>query len=219
VRTRRARRNAAHRARPNAAVRRRVALLISTPAFEALILLLIIINGILIGIQTYDPVNAVMEDTLDKVGMCCMYIFLSEVLLKCVAYGPITYLSDAWNFFDFAIVLLTFEGSRQLSVFRLFRLLKIFRIFRVLRLIKRIEPLHKIVSGLIKVRTRSLPPPSSATSEKETDDDCSANRPRALNRASLTCAATARRRARRTKNALDSCLSCANRRCRRSCGS
>jgi voltage-gated sodium channel len=114
-------------------------------AFRATIFLLILLNTISLGLETFllhDPLNR----ALDIFNSICTLIFVLEILLKLFAYGR-TFFKDGWNIFDTVIVMISILPIvKVLSVMRLFR---VFRVFRALRMMKQLNKLHVIVQALI----------------------------------------------------------------------
>jgi hypothetical protein len=117
-------------------------------SFNYFIIIVIIIAGINVGVQTYseDPLLSL----LDAVILIC---FSVEVLLKILAEGfkPWRYWTGKdwkWNNFDFTIVFMSLPfwgglfGSGSLALLRLVRLM------RLGKLIKKIPALQMIVQGL-----------------------------------------------------------------------
>ena len=130
---------------------------VSSHAFDGAILLVIVANAIVLGLQTYPRVVDEWGDTLTFLNGVFLGIFVVELLLRIVSYGkrPQDFFRNGWNAFDFIVVSLAFlPGIRESStLLRLARLLRIVRIFRVL------PDLRILVVGVV----RSLPPLFSMT--------------------------------------------------------
>ena len=116
--------------------------LIEGKFFQNFILCIIIINGIILGIQTYQnlPINFLkILDLLDKL---MLGIFVIELILKLFVYKK-DFFKKGWNNFDFLIITISLiPSSGGLSI------LRAFRIFRVLRLVTNIKSIKKVVSGM-----------------------------------------------------------------------
>eukprot|EP00949_MAST-11_sp_MAST-11-sp1_P001290 g1290.t1 len=116
--------------------------------FQAFIIGVICIAGLLVGFSLYDVRSRqallaalVMENLV-------VLIFCWEMEVKLVAEGrrPWLYFTDAWNVFDFFIVFAGFiplGGGGAIMVLRLLRLL------RVLKLVRALPKLRILVIGLI----------------------------------------------------------------------
>ncbi len=119
--------------------------------FQRGIIALIILNGIVIGVETSPRMMAGYGTILIGLNHIILAIFVAEALLKIWAVWPRPgeYFSDGWNLFDFSVVVLSLipASGQFATVARLLRLL------RVIRLISTIPELRLIVSTLI----RSLP--------------------------------------------------------------
>lgn len=124
---------------------KKIKALVEHKIFNNVILIIIIINSIVIGLQTSAAIEAKIGFVLGIIDMVCLVIFTIEIVLKLLAYG-IRFFLDGWNIFDFIIVLLSFlTGLSFLSSFRAFR------IFRVLRTLKAARGL-KALKGLRTLR-------------------------------------------------------------------
>jgi voltage-gated sodium channel len=116
--------------------------------FQNTITLLIILAGILVGIETYPSMEARYGTVLHLLDKIILGAFIVEIVVKVAAEGrkPWRYFVDPWNVFDFVIVaaaLLPFGGSAA-TVLRLLRLL------RVLKLVRALPKLQLLVSALLK---------------------------------------------------------------------
>ena len=125
--------------------------LVSAPAFEWGIIAVIIINAILLGMETSPALNDRYGDLMHAGNWIALGIFIVEALLKMIALAPRIdrYFRDGWNIFDFSVIvfaLIPATGGLAM-VARLARLL------RALRLISTIRELRLIVSALV----RSIP--------------------------------------------------------------
>jgi len=118
------------------------------PAFNNFIVFIICMAGINVGMQLDAPfeskegMNAL--DTLDDVILC---IFAAEVVIKVIAekLQPWCYFFDAWNRFDFIIVV----GSMIPGTGNTIMLVRLLRLFRVLKLVKKLPQLAVIVNALM----------------------------------------------------------------------
>ena len=102
----------------------------------------IVINAIVIGMETSPALMARFGILLGAIDTIAIVIFVIEILLKLLVYR-VNFFKNGWNIFDFAIVavaLLPTGGS--LSVLRALRIL------RALRLISAMPKMRKVVQGL-----------------------------------------------------------------------
>jgi voltage-gated sodium channel len=116
--------------------------------FQNFVTIVIIAAGVLVGISTYSEFASRHESILEFLNLTILIIFIIEILVKLVAEGkkPWRYFMDAWNIFDFIIVVAAFLpfGGSSVAILRLLRLL------RVLKLIKALPKLQMLVGALLK---------------------------------------------------------------------
>lgn len=117
--------------------------IVEHPYFSKTIMLVIILNALLIGLETYPSIynsNVELFRTLDNV---VLLIFIVEMVLKLSAYR-FEYFRDGWNLFDFGIVMLSivFINTNIVSV------LRIVRVLRILRTITAFPSLRRLVKVL-----------------------------------------------------------------------
>lgn len=119
--------------------------------FERSIIILILINAVLLGAETFGSVRQEYSGAIHLAYNLILLAFILEAVLKLAAHWPTpqNYFKDGWNVFDFTIILLSFlpVGGSTAMVARMVRLL------RVLRLMSALPELRVLVSTLL----RSLP--------------------------------------------------------------
>lgn len=107
------------------------------------IIVVIILNAILLGMETSDALMARAGTIITLLDKLCLAIFIAEIAMKLIAYGP-RFFRSGWNVFDFVIVgAALIPGSQSLSVLRALRIL------RVLRVISVAPRLRRVVEGFI----------------------------------------------------------------------
>ncbi len=116
--------------------------------FERIIIGLIILNAIVLGIETYPVIAVPYEPVLLSINRIVLIIFVIEAVLKITAATPVfsRYFGDGWNLFDFSIVV--FSLIPQTGEFAL--IARTIRLLRILRLITAVPELRLIVATLIK---------------------------------------------------------------------
>ncbi len=128
-----------------AAFLRRIA---DSPKFQNFITAVILLAGIIVGIQTSPTAVSVAGHVLDMIDYIILGIFIIEIVVKLGAEGnkPWRYFLDPWNVFDFVIVSVCFMpvNAQYVAVLRLARLL------RVLKLVRALPKLQILVSALLK---------------------------------------------------------------------
>lgn len=116
--------------------------------FQNFILIVIVFNAIIMGLQTSDAIIKATGSILAILDNICLGIFVVELLLKFVVYR-FRFFLDGWNIFDFIIVVLSFvSGLEFLSSVRVFRVFRVFRSFKALKSLRA----FRLISSLSKLR-------------------------------------------------------------------
>ena len=119
-----------------------------SPKFQNFITAVILLAGVIVGVQTYPSVVASIGHILDFIDYTILGIFIVEIVVKMGAEGkrPWRYFLDPWNVFDFVIVAVCFMpvNAQYVAVLRLARLL------RVLKLVRALPKLQILVGALLK---------------------------------------------------------------------
>lgn len=117
---------------------------VESSAFHYTIVALIIVNAIILGLETSPTIMAAFGPTLILADTIILTAFIVEIAIKLVAFGP-RFFRDPWNMFDAAVVgLALIPASGPLAVLRALRVL------RVLRLISMVPRLRFVVEALLK---------------------------------------------------------------------
>ena len=119
--------------------------------FNYLILLVIVIAGVNVGVQTYPGMNS--NPILGVLDVCILCAFSFEIILKMLSEGlsPWIYFVGKewkWNNFDFLIVFLSLPIWGNLFGSGSVALLRLIRLMRLGKLVKKIPALQMIVQGL-----------------------------------------------------------------------
>jgi len=131
-------------------MRKKVTLFVESKGFERFILVVILTNAVVLGVETVPGLNLQLEHGLETANLIFIAIFVVEMLLKLFAYHQ-NYFRSGWNVFDFIIVITCLIPTG--GIFSGLRVLRVFRVLRVLRLVSWFGPLRKIVASIL----RSLP--------------------------------------------------------------
>jgi voltage-gated sodium channel len=127
------------------AAARRIARLVDSPQFRHSVTALILINAVIVGLETYPEVTAVYGDVLQIADRIILYLFTAELALRLFAADPpLTFFRSGWNVFDLVIVALGFVPSSES-----FTVARLFRIVRVLRAISVVPNLQRVVAALL----------------------------------------------------------------------
>ena len=121
------------------------------PAFEAVIIAIIIFNAVLLGMDTSPSIDRDYGDWIRIAYQVALAIFIVEALLKMTASTPRVagYFRDGWNVFDFLVIIFALiPATGELAI-----IVRLARLLRILRLVSTIKDLRLIVTALI----RSIP--------------------------------------------------------------
>lgn len=123
----------------------------SAPAFDAAIIAIIIVNAVLLGLETSHTIDDSFGQWIDLGHQVTLIIFIVEAILKIAVSSPriVGYFRDGWNVFDFLIIVFALiPATGQFAM-----IARLARLLRVLRLVSTIKDLRLIVSALV----RSIP--------------------------------------------------------------
>lgn len=120
--------------------------------FQAMIMLVIVANAAVLGVETYPGMAEDHGATLDRLNGIFLSIFVVELGVRLIAYGrhPGKFFGDGWNVFDLLVVLAGLTPGLGNNA----TLLRVVRVLRVARLIAVVKDLRVIVRGL----SRSVAP-------------------------------------------------------------
>ncbi|MEM7508019.1 MAG: ion transporter [Pseudomonadota bacterium] len=123
--------------------RGRLADWLDRPTVRYTILAIIVLNAIVLGMETSATLMARFGPVLQAIDQACLAIFVVELGLKLVAQGW-RFFTRPWNLFDFVIVGIALApATGSLSVLRALRIL------RVLRVISIAPSLRRVVQGFV----------------------------------------------------------------------
>ena len=121
----------------------KIKVLISTQKFNNFILAVILINAVVLGLQTSKELMQTSGSLLEMIDNICLAIFTIEIILK-LSVQRLRFFLIGWNVFDFVIVGISLvPGAGGLSV------LRAMRIMRVLRVVSIAPSLRRVVEGFI----------------------------------------------------------------------
>src|SRR6056297_3793686 len=123
--------------------RDRLAAFLERPFVTNGIIAVILFNAVLLGMETSDELMADFGPVIRALDLACLSIFVAEIALKLVAYGP-RFFRSGWNVFDFVIV-----GIAILPGAQTFSVLRALRILRILRVISVAPRLRRVVEGFV----------------------------------------------------------------------
>ncbi|WP_091271107.1 ion transporter [Alteribacillus persepolensis] len=127
-------------------IRKKIARLVEHRAFLATIMIFIVINALIVGLETYPRLYQDYTSVFYALDRVLLWIFTIEIILRMIAAKPaLSFFKGTWNWFDFLIVFAghVFAGAHFVTV------LRILRVLRVLRAISVIPSLRRLVDALL----------------------------------------------------------------------
>ncbi|XP_026067323.1 calcium channel, voltage-dependent, N type, alpha 1B subunit, a isoform X15 [Carassius auratus] len=108
-----------------------------SPPFEYSIMIMIALNTVVLMMKFHDAPDF-YDAMLKYLNIVFTALFSMECILKIIAFGPLNYLKDAWNVFDFVTVLGSITDILVSEIKTTDRLLNLsfLRLFRAARLVK-----------------------------------------------------------------------------------
>lgn len=123
--------------------RDRILAFLDRTAVRNTILVVILINAILLGMETSTTIMATAGPLVVALDSLCLAIFVAELAAKLFALRG-QFFRSGWNIFDFVIVGISLiPGAQTLSVLRALRVL------RLLRVISVAPTLRRVVEGFV----------------------------------------------------------------------
>ena len=117
--------------------------LLASRRTEQAITVLIVLNAIILGLETSDTVMASWGGWLLWADRILLTVFVIEIAARLVAHR-LAFFRDPWSLFDFVVV-----GVALVPATGAFSVLRALRVLRVLRLITVAPSLKRVVSALI----------------------------------------------------------------------
>ncbi|QYH34594.1 ion transporter [Salinibacterium sp. M195] len=125
--------------------RRRLAQLVDSSPVQNVVLAVIIVNAVVIALATTALEGTTTYSVLHALDSIALVVFVIELVLKLVAYGPKRFFTDGWTVFDFIVVAIALVPSAgPLSVLRALRVL------RILRVVKFLPQVRMVVEALLR---------------------------------------------------------------------
>ncbi|MEM9676654.1 MAG: ion transporter [Pseudomonadota bacterium] len=124
-------------------MRARLADLLISKRFEFFIIALVVLNAIILGLETFPWIMERIGPALIAIDSAILVVFVIELLMRFYVHR-LRFFHDPWRVFDLvvvAIALIPASGS--------FSVLRALRVLRILRLLSVIPSLRKVVTGLV----------------------------------------------------------------------
>jgi voltage-gated sodium channel len=119
-------------------LRARVGAWLARPRVQQAVLILIVINAVLMGLETSASVMAQAGDWLQAVDKAILAVFVVEILLRIYAHRG-AFFKDPWSVFDFTVVAIALiPASGPLAVLRALRVLRVLRVLTIVPSMRRV---------------------------------------------------------------------------------
>ncbi|GAA3979194.1 ion transporter [Thermobifida alba] len=125
-------------------LRRRATCLVDSRWFQNIVIVAILVNGVILGLETYETEFWWLDDNWILVEGCFLAFFVTELALKVFARGT-AFFRDVWNWFDLVVV-----GVALIPLTGSFAVLRLVRVLRLLRLVSVVPSLRHIVNALFR---------------------------------------------------------------------
>lgn len=125
--------------------------LVASRWFDPLMLAVIVVNAVVLGLETYDDIDESIGNALEVADGVILGVFVVELLIRLAAYGrrPQDFFKNGWNVFDFVVIVASVApGLRENAT-----LLRVLRLLRIVRAVRLLPDLRVLVVAV----GRSLP--------------------------------------------------------------
>lgn len=124
-------------------MKKKLAKFLESDKFQRFIVALILINSILIGLETSPTYMKSFGYIIDQIDLIILGFFVLEITLKMYAMEK-NFFRSTWNIFDMAVILISIIPSAGS-----FAVLRALRVLRTLRLLTNIPKLKIIIESLV----------------------------------------------------------------------
>ena len=133
---------------PENAFRKKVYQIVQKTAFEVVVTVLIIVNILILAMKHRAMSSGFSEGFLVASNWIFTVAFIIEALMKITAYGPKHYWKDAWNKFDFLLVLVSVL-DKILVLDGIGTFFRVFRVARIVRVARSASDLRRMFQTII----------------------------------------------------------------------
>jgi len=123
--------------------RARLLALTESPLFQRTIVVLIVVNAAILGLETSPSVMTTVGETLLALDRAILAVFVVELLLRIGAHGR-SFFRDPWSLFDTFVVGIALVPSSEG-----FAVLRALRVLRVLRIASAVPRMRRVVEALL----------------------------------------------------------------------
>ena len=135
--------------------------LIENPAFDSAMMAVIVLNAVVLGLETFEPLAARHHGLFALVNGVILGVYVVELLIRLTAHRwqPRGFGRDPWNVFDFIVVVASLvpwlrDNAMLLRLIRLLRIARIVRFLPDLRVI--IGAVGRSVPGVASLAAATL---------------------------------------------------------------
>jgi voltage-gated sodium channel len=121
----------------------RLARWIAQPRVENAVIALIVVNAIILGLETSPRIMAQWGTLLEALDAVILAVFVAEIVLRIAAHRA-AFIRDPWSVFDFLVVAIALVPATGP-----FAVLRALRVLRVLRLLTMVPNMRRVVGGLL----------------------------------------------------------------------
>ena len=125
-------------------IRQRLKAFIENSTIQRILLALILINAVILGLETSPEVMATAGSFLIALDKAILAVFVIELTIRLLVHR-LAFFKDGWNVFDFIVV-----GIALVPASGPFAVLRALRVLRVLRVLTFVPSMKKIVGALVK---------------------------------------------------------------------
>lgn len=116
---------------------------IERPRTQNIILALILVNAVILGMETSPTLMAAYGPALKALDSAILAVFVVEIALRLYIHG-LRFFKDPWSVFDFAVVAIALVPASGP-----FAVLRALRVLRVLRVLTIVPSMRRVVGGLL----------------------------------------------------------------------
>jgi len=129
---------------PTDSIRQRLKTFIENPTIQRILLVLILINAAILGLETSPEAMTTAGPFLIALDKVILAVFVIELTIRLLVHR-LAFFKDGWSVFDFIVV-----GIALVPASGPFAVLRALRVLRVLRVLTFVPSMRKIVGALVK---------------------------------------------------------------------
>lgn len=119
-------------------LRSRVAALLENSAYQCFILTVIIVNAVVLGLQTSAAVMREAGEVIERLDQLALIVFVIEIALRLYVHRS-RFFHDPWSLFDLIVISAAMiPSSTHISVLRALRVLRVLRVVTVAPAMRRV---------------------------------------------------------------------------------